>query len=247
MEIEINSDLLKLVQGKRVAIVGPAPYLLNTSAGRQINKYDVVCRINDIIPSVDLHDYYGNRTDIMFHNCGTAFMPGLARKIEASPTAFKDLKMVVCGATKAKHTDTEYLQWPDGYVSDVVENFERLNNHQIPFYWIGVKDYRTLYNRVGVEITSGIAAIMILLHYPIKELFITGFTFFLGGTSQEDLYYPGHWDETEASGKTNFGINSGHGRRANERQIQYFQQMVQTHADVLGVDSYINNLLQLNV
>tara|TARA_Y100000593_G_C4288732_1_gene327082 strand:- start:603 stop:1376 length:774 start_codon:yes stop_codon:yes gene_type:complete len=243
MDIELNSELLKLVQGKRVVLVGPAPYLLNTNMGPSINEYDVIGRVNDIIPSEDLQSDYGNRTDIMFHNCGTVWMPGLKRKIEKAQPAFENLKMVVCGATKAKHTDTAYLQWPDNYVSDVVKNFESLNQHQIPFYWVGVKDYRTLYNRVGVEINSGMAAIMILLHYPIKELLVTGFTFFLGGTAEEDLYYKGHWDEAEADRKTNFGISSGHGRHANERQIVYFKELLQKHQGTLYIDDKLKELL----
>ena len=243
--IDLNPDLLRLVEGRRVAIVGPAPYLLDKSIGADLNKYDVVCRINDIIPRADLQEHYGERTDIMFHNCGTAFMPGLKRKIEKSPEAFKNLKMVVCAAIKAKHTDTDYLQWQDNHVSDVVANFQKLNIHQIPFYWIGVKDYKNLYSRVGAEINSGIAAISVLLQYPIKELFVTGFTFYLGGTLETDLYYPGHWDTIEASTKTDFGINSGHGLHANMHQIRYFKEMAKNEGDVLAVDSHINQLLQL--
>ena len=77
IDIQINDNLLRLVENKRVIILGPAPYLVGSGAAKEIDDYDVVCRVNDIIPPLSLRPDYGNRTDIMFHNFGTPWMAGL--------------------------------------------------------------------------------------------------------------------------------------------------------------------------
>jgi|21_taG_2_1085346.scaffolds.fasta_scaffold02164_5 hypothetical protein len=245
LELKISENLKNLVRDKRVAFVGPAPYLNGRDLGSLIDNYDIVCRVNDIIPPEDIRADYGSRTDIMFHNLGTPWLPGLKRKIEQYPHAWKELKMVACPVVKSDHSETNYLTWADHYVSNVVRNFDSINVHRTDFSWIGMKAYRQLYSDIGVEFNSGLGGMMMLLNCPLKELFVTGFTFYVGGNQHDDLYYTGHWD-TQDLAKTTVGINGGHGARANTIQIEYFQQMVHAHTDVLGVDSYVNNLLKLN-
>ena len=244
IRLDINKDLLDLVKGKRVAIVGPAPYLKQSQIGDKIDDYDIVCRINDIIPSEHLRCHYGKRTDIMFHNFGTITIPGLKRKIEKETEAFNKLKMMVCPVIKATHSDTDYLQWPDDHVSGVVANCEEINSNKIPFYWIGVPDYKKLYNEIGVEFNTGMAAIMTLLNYPIRELYVTGFTFYMGGETEDELYYEGHWDEAEAKDKNGkFSIEYGHGLHANIVQIDYFTQLCKKNPLILRTDKEIKDLL----
>jgi len=244
IKLDINEDLLNLVKGKRVAIVGPAPYLKDHTAGTKIDDYDIICRINDIIPPEHLRCHYGKRTDIMFHNFGTITIPGLKRKIEKETEAFNKLKMIVCPVIKATHSDTDYLQWPDDHVSGVVANCEEINSNKIPFYWIGVPDYKKIHNDIRAEFNTGMGAITTLLSYPIKELYVTGFTFYMGGLTEDELYYEGHWDEAEAKAKNgNFGIEFGHGFHANLAQIDYFTQLCKNNPLVLRADKKIKHLL----
>ena len=173
-------------------------------------------------------------------------MPGLKRKIDASPEEFKNLSMVVCGAVKAKHTDTDFLQWSRNHISDVVYNFKKLNTHDIPFYWIGIEDYASLYNEIKVEFNSGMAAIMMLTEYPVQELFISGFTFYLGGHTEEELYYKGHWDDEDKAGKTDFGTATGHGLYANTMQVMHFIKLASCNTYRIKIDSHLNTLLNLD-
>ena len=69
-DISLNKDLLNIVKDKRVALIGPAPYLTGKGSGNYFDNYDVVCRPNDIIPPENLRADYGNKTDVMFHNFG---------------------------------------------------------------------------------------------------------------------------------------------------------------------------------
>ena len=246
MPITPNADLLSLVKGKRVALVGPAPYLAEHEVGSLIDNYDIVCRMNDIIPAPSLQEHYGSRTDILFHNLGSATIPGLKRKIAAAPAAFAQLKMVVCGAIKAKHTDTDYLTWSDEHISEVVQNFKEVDAHGVPFYWIGVRDYKKIHSDIGVEFNTGTAAFRILLEHGVQELFMTGFTFYLHGDRQEELYYDGHWDKEESAGKKHFGLGTGHGLHAQLTQIEYFATLLQEYHQVLKIDSYLEDCLRVD-
>lgn len=245
MELELGEDFCRLLKDKRVVIIGPAPHLLKKNLGELFDTYDVVCRVNDIIPPPDIQQDYGTRTDIMFHNCGTPWMSGLRRKIDTASEAFKNLRMVVCPVIKSDHSENNYLSWGDDYTSNVVSNFESINQHGCPFYWIGVKNYKEIYSKIKIEFTAGLAAIILLLHSPLKELLVTGFTFYAEGSTHDDLYYEGHWDEEEKRGRS-FGLNAGHGTHANTVQIQWFKKLATQYSDRLVVDSHLNKLLELN-
>tara|TARA_R100001594_G_scaffold136016_1_gene178120 strand:- start:263 stop:1030 length:768 start_codon:yes stop_codon:yes gene_type:complete len=245
-DISLNEDLYNLVAGKRVTIVAPGAYLLGSDRGKVIDEYDVVIRPNEIVPPKEVRCDYGNRTDIMFCNFGTPWMPGIKRKIERSDNKehFSNLKLVVATSIKSDHSELDYMSWPNDYVSNVVKNFNDVNEFNLPFYWIGVKDYKTLFSKVGVEFNTGMAAIMILLYYPIKELFVSGFTFYMGGDKYEDLYYKGHMDEIDTKGKA-FGFNAGHGAHANIKQIEYFKQLYNMKKGLLKTDDEMKNMLSL--
>ena len=204
-----------LVTNKRVAIIAPSPHLVGMGIGAIIDEYDVVCRVNDIIPLPYLRADYGSRSDILFHNMGTRWLPGLIEKIGSGDTEeyWKKLKLVVCPSIKALGSDTNFLTWPDNYVSDVVHNFELVNNCNLPFYWVGVKDYKTLWSKVGVEPNCGILSIMLLLSYDIKELFVTGFSFYAQGTQRNDIYCEGHWPSTVPEPKAHGQGHSQHQQR----------------------------------
>ena len=239
-DIELNQDLLNLIKNKKVAIVGPSPHLVDQNIGSTIDDYDVVCRVNDIIPISELRKDYGKRTDILFHNCSTDGMPGLIEKIEHNKTHWENLKMVVCPSIKALGPQNDYLSWSDDYISDVVKNFESVNCSDIPFYWIGVKDYKTLWSVIGTEPNCGILSIMLMLRYPIKELLVAGFSFYTQGTKKYDVYCKGHWpDSVPTSDGTNFA-----GGHAQERQKEVFKELYKNDKRI-KIDSYMNDILDL--
>lgn len=248
VSIQKNQNLFDLVAGKRVAIVGPAPYLVDKELGSLLDDYDVICRPNDIIPPIDRRKDYASRTDIMFHGCGTPQLDVLKNKVSLALEHFKKLKLVVCPVILSEHSEMYfYLSWPDDYVSNVVRNFYELNKYDIPFYWIGVKDYKTLYGIVGQQPNVGVLAIIMLLCYPIEELFVSGYTFYLGGDKFEDQYYNKHYfDKLYQPPEKKYDVNGGHGYDANMTQIMFFKSLCEQQGNRIRVDSYLNDLLQLN-
>ena len=240
-DIQINPNLRNLITDKRVVIVGPSPHLKKRGAGLLFDKYDIVCRINDVIPLYELRPDYGSRTDILFHNMSDQGMPGLREKIahKDSRQYWENLKLVMCPSVKSLGSQNDYLQWPDNKVSNVVKNFESVNDSNIPFYWVGVKDYKKLWSTIGTEPNCGMLAIMILLSYPIKELLVTGFSFFTQGTGQYDVYCEGHWPNAVPK-PDDFG--RGHPQEAQRR---VFKDLCASTSH-LKVDSFLNEVLEIN-
>tara|TARA_R100000995_G_scaffold71200_1_gene39844 strand:+ start:2113 stop:2850 length:738 start_codon:yes stop_codon:yes gene_type:complete len=243
-DISLDKNLLSLTEGKRVAVVGPAPYLIGSGDGAKIDEYDLVVRPNAFSVPSDLRQDYGSRTDIMFHNLGTPWQEGLKEQIKNDQESFKNLKMVGCLATKSQHSETNFLSWPEGHVSNVVRNFNEINKYDVPFYWIGNKDYRTLYNEIGVEPNTGIMTITVLLRYPVSELFVTGFSFYLQGNTHDATYYQGFLAESDKKVYKGF-YGKRHGDRANQVQINFFKTLTRNNPEKLKVDEPIKKLLQL--
>ena len=62
------SKYSNFIEGKNVAIVGPASYLLDLNIGDYIDSFDIVLRINrglELIPAYS--QQLGTRTDILYH------------------------------------------------------------------------------------------------------------------------------------------------------------------------------------
>ncbi len=241
--IKLNKNLFEIVENKKVAIVGPASYLQGAGCSKYFDDYDVVIRPNEIIPQKNMRSDYGHKTDIMFCNFGTPWMPGIERKIKSEDREqyFKKLKLVVCAAIKASHKDTDYLNWENTYVSDVVSNFNKINKYNLPFYWIGIEDYKKRHSFINAEPNTGFSAIIMLLHYPIKEMLISGFTFYQNGDKYEDIYCPGHMDEIDTKGR-----RFGHGGNANKNQIKCFKKIIKNHSHKIKIDSRMNHILGFN-
>ena len=240
-DIQTNSNLRNLIADKRVVVIGPSPHLKECGAGPLFDEYDIVCRINDVIPLYELRPDYGSRTDILFHNMSDQGMPGLREKIAYKDARqyWENLKLVMCPSIKSIGSQSDYLQWPDNTVSAVVKNFESVNESGIPFYWLGVKDYKKLWSAIGTEPNCGMLAIMILLSYPIKELLVTGFSFFAQGAGQYDVYCEGHWPDAVPKPAA-FG-----GGHPQESQRRVFKDLCVSTAQ-LKVDSFLNEVLAIN-
>jgi hypothetical protein len=57
------------LKGKRIIMVGPAPYLEGKKMGKEIDSYDIVVRINHgILLSKNNPEDYGSRTDVLYVN-----------------------------------------------------------------------------------------------------------------------------------------------------------------------------------
>ena len=226
-KITLDKGLLSLVKDKRVAVVGPSPHLVGTGAGEKIDNYDVVVRMNDIVPKNSLRVDYGSRTDIMVHNLGTPWMTGLKNKIAAFPEEYAKLKMVICTAIKADHQHGDWMHAASPKHMDLIENFKSINVNDTPFYWIGWRDYMILYQYYRTELYTGTTTLSLLLSYPVKELYVTGMTFHQDGDTNKELYIDGHWDAEDLKNRPQTGWNGGvHAGSTSRTQMNMLREII---------------------
>jgi len=235
-----HSSIEKIINGKSVVVVGPSKHLVGKNLGKLIDTYDIVCRVNYIKAKGYVKDY-GKRCDLFFYNCATLDIEMMSDQFKQNPDVANKIKLVVCPVVKAVGPD-RWQEWPDDFVSPVVENFKKINDYDIPYYWIGIPNYRSLYNDFGVEPNSGMLTIAILLYYPIEELFLTGFSFYQQqGGRYEDVYYDSYLPQQFRNPKWS-------GQRSHKQgpQIEFFISKLKEHGSKIRIDSFLNNLLNLN-
>lgn len=239
MSYQIDKKLLDFLKDKKVAIVGPSPHLIGKNKGDIIDSYDIVCRVNEVHPTGYESDY-GNRTDIVFHNCGTRFIDTFGQRLVEKSIISKYLRYIICPCVKSVGTDN-WPTWPDDYISPVVDNFQRINIFNTPFYWIGIQNYRLVYNLFGSEPNAGQTAIFMLLNHHVEELLITGFSFYAQGNTPALAHRPGHTNkDLEAEPIGELGHTQGNQKDCFKLKIY------EEFKDKIRVDSYLNELLSLN-
>ena len=154
------SDYLK---DKRVVIVAPGGYLKDMNNGINIDNYDIVVRLNTALPLKEsMKNILGSKTNILYnclnkgeHNGGIIDFENL------------ELDWISCPYPNIypfKHDNKRFHQ----------ENKNKFKFHIIDKYY-----YINLEKEMGTRPNTGIGAILDLLKFPLKELYITGFTFLL--------------------------------------------------------------------
>lgn len=193
----INTDLSKYLKGKRVAYVGPAPYLQNQSKGALIDSFDVVVRIQHGIPN---YEDYGTKTDIIQSCLNSNYGPPLVKHLQNIDKENRP-KFIICN-------DTASEMKPNGQWALTSEVYEPIfSDLKIPFVNLKNEDdtwdrwvlYWEIYAKQHIEkfaageytiysanFNSGYGAINMLLSYPLKELAVFGLDFYNSGIPQTD-------------------------------------------------------------
>lgn len=158
----------EFLKDKKVILIGPSPSLDGSGKGNYIDKFDVVVRLNKSFPIEVGSSDIGSKTDIHYHCLHTH--PACGGEI-----FYKELKEqnVILSAP--------YPKWVHPFYNDV-SSFEKENNKwNIPFHMINTEYYLEIGKMLGTRPNSGTLAILDLLCYDVKELHITGFTWFRDG------------------------------------------------------------------
>lgn len=81
--IKNYNEFSQYVRGKKIIIVGPSNGLINKNLGKEIDKYDIVIRLNNSYPifiNKENHNDVGTRTDVLYHTGAIGKTLGLAAK-----------------------------------------------------------------------------------------------------------------------------------------------------------------------
>lgn len=208
-----DGDYARYVGGKRVAIVGPAPSTKGSGQGRMIDGYDLVVRINHALPvPEELKPDVGTRTDILYHNMWPDHptRPPSAELIHA----YADEISFLCGA---------YPYTPN--LRKQADTFLQLSGGRVPFRTAAFRPAVRLQISLRGYPSAGIGAINDLLYFDIAELYITGFTFYLG----EELYLEDY-------------AGTGAAAHSKAAQVRWIKQKIARDRRI-RVDEVIHSLL----
>ena len=155
----------KLLFNKKIALVGPSSNTTNTKQFDKIESCDLVVRLNKTfdIPLNRQKDI-GKRTDILYNSMNTGDFPGendFSSKL-INELKYKNLKYIACPYPFIYPFDSDILK------------FLETNESKIPCHIIDVVLYKYLLYILKGRPYTGTCAIIDLLSFPIKELYITG-------------------------------------------------------------------------
>jgi hypothetical protein len=171
-------DVLKTFRGKRVAIVGSGPGVLENTPG-YIDAHDVVVRINNY----KLGDAQGRRTDVFYSFFGSSI------KKSASDLRRDGVKLCICKCPDSKFMDSEWHRVNNKPLG-VDFRYIYLNRARFWFcdtYIPTTEEFLKAFNMLGQRIpTTGFAAILEVLASNPAEAYITGFDFFSSGVHNVD-------------------------------------------------------------
>jgi hypothetical protein len=226
-----------LVEGKRVAIVGPSPHLSGLGNGMFIDSYDIVIRLNQkfAMPKDKWADY-GSKTDIMFGS-------------------FNDFNRIECDNNIDYIKSLKHLVCPMLSMWDIKKQEDWFDSTGVPWHNVCDGYLFKMFKEVGTTCNTGFSGIVTLMNYDIKEVYVTGMTFFDMG-KWGNVYFDEYYDSVKSVTGDLYGVwNSDRlidGREARDDlhaqlpQIKYFNKMLQKYyPSKITVDDYLTNAYSL--
>lgn len=166
-----------LIDGKRVVIVGPAPYLKNKKIGDYIDSFDTIIRVNRGHSLINDSINYGSRTDILYHCMSQNIEDGGPFTDEI----LNDVKYII-GSIPPIYPDEESTL-KGGTIHSYKVLTSRVMSKLLP---INKQWYLNLEKRFETRPNTGVTMIFdILENYKPEFVYITGFTMFKDGYSKD--------------------------------------------------------------
>ena len=161
------TDLFRhYIKGKSVVIVGPANSILGTGKGELIDKFDIVIRLNKALPvPQNLKKDIGSRTDIVYNALNTTDFPG-QNNLDTNFYKQNGVKFVVS-------------PYPlSGVFYNDIINYITKYQFDIPFRTVIPSKFFGFKNQLQTRPYTGTCAIMDILQFDVKALYITGIDFY---------------------------------------------------------------------
>ena len=154
------------VNNKNVAIIGPANSIIGTKKGDTIDKFDIIIRLNKALPIPSkLKDDIGSRTDIIYNALNTTDYPG-QNNLDTNFYKQNGVKFVV----------SPYPLY-DIFYNDIMNYINRYQ-FDIPFRTVNKEKHISFVNQIKTRPYTGTSAIMDILSFNVKSLYITGIDFY---------------------------------------------------------------------
>jgi hypothetical protein len=227
----------------RVILVCPSPSVKNKK--EFIDSFDIVVRVNSSVPVVEEKKIdIGTRCDILYHVLSNAHY------LTPNNPTFDIIEYMLL----LKQRDLHWVcsAYPRKYGPNVpqqkqrIETFEKFNT----FYFDTYFNFRVIQNKLmfwlltklfGATPNVGITAISDLLLFDIKELYITGLTFFYDGYFDK---YSNYWKK-ETVDKLNPIKSNNSGGHCLPIQIKLLQEIYQRNKNRIKLDPILEEILAM--
>lgn len=163
--------LKKLIDGKRVALIGPSPHLINSNNGDFIDSFDTVIRINELGVSKSLYSDYGAKTNVAFLTLTEQSVPVYKKMIQELD--LHSLNLIVHPRDKLNFNPYEKTYSKNSSS----EYFEELNL-DVDLFQIEKPSFEERCIYFNCFPTTGSLAIYEILQHDFTELYISGFSFY---------------------------------------------------------------------
>ena len=156
----------KYVENKNVVIVGPAKSIMQSKQGEFINSFDCIVRLNKSLPiQRKYEEYVGSRTDILYNSLNVTDYPG-ENNLNKDFLKSNYLKFVCCSYPLIKPFDNDIIR------------FVNHCKYELPFRYVNHSLFNSMVQNMKTRPFTGLCAIIDLLQYNIKSLYITGLDFY---------------------------------------------------------------------
>jgi len=223
-----DENLANFLKGKRIAYVCPSPHLQGLSQGQLIDSYDLVVRVNQAyhMPEKDWKDY-GKRTDVLINCLNINKIKALRNNMDYA----KSLEYVICPMVS---------MWDIQRVHNFLDEIGR------PWHNVCDGYLFKMFKEVGTTCNTGLTGIVTLLNYDIKELYVTGMTFFnmnnlgkvYGDTYHDAALKSGNFSSTKDKNPNVKDLRMD--IHNQQPQIDYFHKIIAYHyARKLKLDDFL--------
>jgi len=231
MDYEKVPELANILEGKKIAFVGPSPHLTGTGSGELIDSYDIIIRPGQMtnIPKNKKKDI-GSRTDIICHSFNTLERDEALKHIDF----FKELQYIICSMVSG------------GDLKQQENLFPKLI---APVHNVEDRYLLKRYEEVGTILNCGYAGLLTILNYDIKEIYVTGMSFYNMG-KYGDIYYDDYMEVVRSSGimkkanKKNITPKDARDDLHNQiPQIEHLKSIAKENPELIKLDKYLTEKL----
>ena len=219
----------KLINKKRIVIVGPADYVNNHDI---INNYDIIIRMNKGL-KMEKNQKTGSRTDILYHAVNLSEENGGP----LTPRSNLHIRFVY-PMIKKNEKNSFYLVGTIRDYRKICKNYPNLRNFSI----LPKKKYLEFESLVCSRPNTGLITILDILSYDIKELYITGFTLFQTDYSKD---YREKVDGNKNTGEEARKRMEKIGVHNQKKQSEIFRKIIIEHEKVKYDKELIDSLISL--
>jgi hypothetical protein len=211
------------LNGKNIALVGPAKSLLNFNYGEIIDNFDLTVRLNKSLPLQKKYNkHVGSKTHILYNSLNTTDFPG-ENNIHIDFLKENNLNFVCCSYPLIQPFDYD------------IYKFIHHSKYQLPFKYYNEKLHYYNCNLMKTRPFTGINAICDLLQYNIKSLFITGI----------DFYNSNYYKKSIRKNEKTLNYNKKNAIHNSNNQIKYLKYL-SLMDDRIILDQTLDQLLYQN-